>query len=236
MHHDEDNRDSLASHRLRAAELSKGVSGYPVRDMALRLVEPYRTSGSLLDYGAGVGDLLKEIHGLGWFDHLAGADIMPRPASLPEEIGWWQNDLNDPLVDSDRFDVVLSTEVVEHLENPRAMMREIAGFLKPGGVVVMTTPNQESIRSLCSLVFGGHYAAFRGASYPAHITALLQLDLERIAIEAGFNQIEFHHTGHGRLPKVCSVTWQQVSFGWLSGRRFSDNVAMTAVRADHDTP
>ncbi|MEO0531870.1 MAG: methyltransferase domain-containing protein [Planctomycetota bacterium] len=220
----------LAAHRQHAAELSKGISGSGVRRLALRLVQPHGGEAKLLDFGAGTGDLLRDLHGRGWFRQLAGADILTRPDDLPTEIGWLQLDLNETLDEADRFDVVLSTEVIEHLENPRAMMRQLFGLLKPGGKLVLTTPNQESYRSLLSLVLSGHYAAFRGASYPAHITALLRLDLERIAKEAGFEQIEFHPSGHGLLPKLCRWSWQQVSLGVLRGLRFSDNIGMTAVR------
>ena len=49
-------------------------------------------------------------------------------------------------------DVVTALEVIEHLENPRAFCRELARVAKPGGWVVVTTPNQLSLLSLLSLV------------------------------------------------------------------------------------
>ena len=51
-------------------------------------------------------------------------------------------------------------------------------------------PNQESIRSYAGLIFAGHFTHFLGACYPAHITALLRLDLARLCAESGFT-----HTG-----------------------------------------
>jgi SAM-dependent methyltransferase len=41
----------------------------------------------------------------------------------------------------DSFDIVLSHNVVEHLANPLSSFREIARVLKPGGVVLLQTPN-----------------------------------------------------------------------------------------------
>ncbi len=43
------------------------------------------------------------------------------------------------------FDRVLSREVIEHVASPRAMVREIARVLRPGGVAVITTENEESL-------------------------------------------------------------------------------------------
>lgn len=40
------------------------------------------------------------------------------------------------------FDVVISTEVIEHTENPKKAVSELARVLKPGGILVITTPNK----------------------------------------------------------------------------------------------
>jgi 2-polyprenyl-3-methyl-5-hydroxy-6-metoxy-1,4-benzoquinol methylase len=48
---------------------------------------------------------------------------------------------------SDTFDVVLFTEIIEHITfNPIAMWREIHRVLKPGGHLVLTTPNYYALR------------------------------------------------------------------------------------------
>jgi 2-polyprenyl-3-methyl-5-hydroxy-6-metoxy-1,4-benzoquinol methylase len=39
------------------------------------------------------------------------------------------------------FDVVLITEIIEHVAHPDEFLRQVAGLVKPGGCVVMTTPN-----------------------------------------------------------------------------------------------
>ncbi len=47
----------------------------------------------------------------------------------------------------DLFDIVTATEVVEHLEDFRAVLREMHRVLKPGGVCVLSTPNILNINS-----------------------------------------------------------------------------------------
>jgi 2-polyprenyl-3-methyl-5-hydroxy-6-metoxy-1,4-benzoquinol methylase len=87
---------------------------------------------------------------------------------------------------SQTFDLVVSIETIEHLENPRAVMREWRRLLKPGGRLIFTMPNNENIRSILTLLVKGHFQQFTDACYPAHICALLSKDVQRITREAGF--------------------------------------------------
>ncbi len=217
---------NLARQRLDAAIASKGISSEPIRAMALRLLARHQPCGSFLDYGAGVGDLLREIAALAAYSEMAGVDILSRPENLSESIEWFAQDLNSEFFMEKEFDVVVSTEVIEHLENPRATFRNIHRLLKPGGIAIITTPNQNSIRSFATLIFAGHFSAFLGASYPAHITALTILDLMRISKETNFEVLDLCFTDSGGIPKFPGTKWQDVSFGLLRGQYFSDNVAV----------
>jgi 2-polyprenyl-3-methyl-5-hydroxy-6-metoxy-1,4-benzoquinol methylase len=131
-------------------------------------------------------------------------------------------------VEAGSYDLVVAAEVIEHLENPRFLAREWFRILKPGGAVLVSTPNNESWRSIVSLLFRGHYTAFTGDNYPAHINAFLRRDLERILTEAGFTDVQLTYTDSGALPRLTAKSWQEVSFGKLRGVRYSDNVLCTA--------
>jgi 2-polyprenyl-3-methyl-5-hydroxy-6-metoxy-1,4-benzoquinol methylase len=47
----------------------------------------------------------------------------------------------------DLFDVVLITEVIEHVAHPDQFLQKVSGLVKPGGHIVMTTPNGEYFRN-----------------------------------------------------------------------------------------
>lgn len=219
---------SLSESRRLAAELSLGDSSDVIKDTVLRCLDAEGAAGSLLDFGSGKGGLLARLERLKRFDHLAGVDLMPRPADLDPAIDWYQHDLNDDIQLPETFDVVVCSETIEHLENPRHTFRLLNRFLKPQGLLILTMPNQECLRSYVGLLLGGHFTHFLGSNYPAHITALLRLDLVRLCAEAGFSPPQFRYTNSGCIPKLTFLRWQQVSLGLLRGRLFSDNLAMTS--------
>lgn len=226
---------NLHQKRVTSALSTKGTSSDPVYRTTQKLFSTLCLKGDLLEFGAGTGHLIKQLLESGYEGSLTCADILPRPDSLPHAIQWIQADLNDPISATDNsFDVIVSTEVIEHLENPRAAFREFSRLLRPAGTLLVTTPNQESIRSLLGLLIGRHFVAFLDASYPAHITALLQKDFERICLETGFRPPRFVYTDAGGIPKFPHVHWQQLSCGILKGRFFSDNLAVITSKADDD--
>jgi len=214
---------ALEQARKLAAEASGGISIDAIYAAIFRALEEFDAQGSVLDFGAGTGSLTRCLLQLNRFRAVTAADLMERPVDM--KVGWIRADLNDPLPTAgESFDTIIAAEVIEHLENPRAMAREVFRLLKPGGLAVVTTPNNESWRSLLSLAARGHHIAFLNGSYPAHITALVRQDLTRILCEAGFDPPVFRFTDCGGIPGKPTISWQKISAGGLRGLRFSDNL------------
>lgn len=181
----------------------------------------------VLDFGAGVGHLLRGLKAQG-LHNLMGADLLPPPTDF--SVPWKQADLNKfPTEDlRQKFDWVVGVEVIEHLENPRNMIRTLMEMTKPGGHILVTTPNVESLRSILSFIVRGHFVDFLDSSYPAHITPVVPLDLKRIASECGLEIIRLEYSGRGAIPSLTKWNWQQMSASFLKGKRFSDHVLLVA--------
>jgi len=186
----------------------------------------------LVDLGCGSGALFKTV-GTEFADYV-GVDIVRYEAfPVGQHVKLVLGDLDtgrSPLRDS-CADVVCSIETIEHLENPRALFREIVRLVKPGGLVVVTTPNQLTLASKLSLVLKNEFIHFqeRPGLYPSHLTALLEIDLLRMARENGLDDMEAVYTGCGRIP-LSAAQWPRflTARRGRRGRAFSDNVILLA--------
>lgn len=221
----------VTARRMLAGKSTQGISNDAIYAAIEQVIGEKDLRGDVLDYGAGAGHLTGRLLALNRFSRVTGADLMGCATDLIDDVQWIQQDLSQSLRSKDAsFDVVIAAEIIEHLENPRFTMREIFRVLRNGGSVVISTPNNESLRSLLALVLRGHYVAFGDSCYPAHITPLLRKDLMRIFLESGFCEPEFYFTDEGSIPGMPSLKWQTFGLGLLRGLRFSDNIIAVAQK------
>jgi 2-polyprenyl-3-methyl-5-hydroxy-6-metoxy-1,4-benzoquinol methylase len=205
------------------ARQSLGSSGAAIYRTVATLLADRSAKGVLADIGCGSGNLWRELGPS--FSQGIGVDAV-RYEGIPQDVEFIPADLDRlplPLADG-AADVVAAVEVVEHLENPRAFCRELIRVARPGGWVVVTTPNQLSMLSLLTLFVKQRFSAFQDAAYPAHITALLEIDLRRIAGECALEQIEVRYTGEGRVPGTAAHYPAALSSAFP--RLLSDNVVL----------
>lgn len=210
------------------ARRSLGSSGDAIYRMVAEVVaERHPGGGTLLDVGCGSGRLWSWLEDR--FDRYVGVDAVLYDG-FPAKGEFHAADLDRgevPLPDG-FAEVVAAVETVEHLENPRAFVRTLARLAKPGGSVIVTTPNQLSLLSRATLLARGEHNAFRDPQYPAHITALLEVDLRRIAAECGLREVAVRYSGSGRLVLTGAHYPRWLSRLWPRG--FSDNVLLAGRR------
>ena len=205
------------------ARQSLGASGDHIYQMVARTIaQRHSEGGVLVDVGCGQGKLYSLVNNR--FNRYLGVDAI-RYDDLPAQIEFIPFDLDigkAPLPDG-CADVICAVEVIEHLENPRAFVRELVRLAKPGGLVIVTTPNQLSWLSKLTLILKDQFNAFQAAPglYPAHITALLEIDLIRIFTECSLTNIQIDYTNSGRLP---FTPWHWPENLGFRGRAFSDNI------------
>ncbi len=206
------------------ARRSLGASGEAIyRMVASAIASRHAGGGTLVDVGCGSGRLWPFVRER--FGRYVGVDAV-RYDGFPADGELVTADLDSgalPL-DAGCADVAVAVETIEHLENPRALMRSLVRLARPGGWVVVTTPNQLSLLSRATLLARGEHNAFRDGSYPAHITALLEVDLRRIAAECGLAEVSVEYSGSGRLVLSGAHYPRWLSRLWPRG--FSDNVLL----------
>ncbi|HXG53411.1 MAG TPA: methyltransferase domain-containing protein [candidate division Zixibacteria bacterium] len=118
----------------------------------------------VLDSSCGGGDTARKLAGLG-FEVVATDYGAPPPI---EGVKWRIAgvDLNEFLPFRDAcFEGVNLVEVIEHIEHQAQLVREIARVLKPGGVLLVSTPNVLNAFSRLRFLFTGF---LRGRVRPVH--------------------------------------------------------------------
>ncbi len=96
------------------------------------------------------------------------------------------------------FDLVISTEVVEHVYAPRAWARGCYKALKPGGHLICSTPYHGYLKNLLISLSGKWDAHADPLWDGGHIKLWSRSTLSRLLLETGFENLAFK--GAGRLP------------------------------------
>lgn len=173
----------------------------PVIDPLIASLPPGAT---VLDLGCGNGSFLSLFRKRGW--HLHGTDFSPSGIAVARqnfpEIDFTLADATAPSGDLlnrvGQFDLILSTEVIEHVYDPRGFLRTALELLKPGGLLIVTTPYHGYLKNLVLALTGKMDTHFTVLWAHGHIKFWSVATLTKALTEAGFHDV--HMAGAGRLP------------------------------------
>jgi 2-polyprenyl-3-methyl-5-hydroxy-6-metoxy-1,4-benzoquinol methylase len=136
----------------------------------LQLLAPLAAPGRrLLDVGSGAGFFLKAAESAGW--DVEGVEISPAAADYANRVlgvKVRQAKLEDVGFAPDTFDTVTLLDTIEHLGDPERAMAEIFRILKPGGRLILNTPD---LRSISRRVLGESWTILTPAEHLQYYTA-----------------------------------------------------------------
>jgi 2-polyprenyl-3-methyl-5-hydroxy-6-metoxy-1,4-benzoquinol methylase len=109
-----------------------------------------KPGGKLLDVGCGTGDFLKVAQGQGW--DVEGVELSEWASEKARTRGLKvKTGILDDIPDGPTYDVVTLWDVLEHLEDPAAAVAKVGRILKPGGILVVLTVNEDGFIPQMSL-------------------------------------------------------------------------------------
>lgn len=151
-----------------------------------------RPPGTLLDIGCGNGDFAARMQSRGWA--VLGTDADPQAARTVSQKHGFQVDvgeLNDLAYPDGSFDAVTARHVLEHIRDPQQFARECWRILKPGGRLVLVTPNMASHGHR---IFREHW---QGLEPPRHLFLYGPRTLHALAMTCGIGPSSIFSTAQG---------------------------------------
>ena len=205
----------------RTATRAKAWSSPKTSVRTFELLEGLDWSRSrVLDVGAGRGwfskvlaGRLREEHGLDPREHVFPCDAFPESFEVDElECVRTRPDGTLPFPDAS-FDAAVSIEVIEHVEDQLSFLREIARVVKPGGIVVVTTPNVLSMTSRVRTLLWGFPELYDPLPLSdrdtrrlsGHIHPIAPYFLAHVALRAGLERPTLHHDRVKRSSAVLAI-------------------------------
>lgn len=117
-------------------------------------------AGSLLDAGTGAGELAKAMSDRGF--NVTACDVYESDFKYHGQIPFEKANFDEhwPFTQG-TFDYVVCLEVVEHMANPSQLISNLSKALRPGGLLILLTPNILSMKSRLRFLTEGAWEYFR---------------------------------------------------------------------------
>ena len=166
-------------------------------EAALRPLIPVGRAGArhILDAGCGDGAFLAFMHRLGF--RVTGIELAEGAATRARrrcpDADVWIASLEETLpFDDQAFDAIWCTEVLEHLFHVHVALAELSRVLRPGGMLILTTPYHGLLKNLLIALLG-----FDRHFNPeiSHIRFFTRRSLERSLQRAGFEPLSWQGLG-----------------------------------------
>ena len=162
----------------------------------IKLLRKFNSTGRLLEIGSAYGFFL-DLARHHW--QVRGTEIAPEPAAYAREY----LDLDVECVDfvslldePDEYDIICMWDTIEHLNNPVSYLDKAHRWLKPEGIIAITTGD-----------IGSLLARFQGERWrlihpPTHLFYFSKETLSRALVQCGMEVVHFSHVGYRRGIKA----------------------------------
>jgi 2-polyprenyl-3-methyl-5-hydroxy-6-metoxy-1,4-benzoquinol methylase len=200
-----ENMENNESHQIFFGDREKGSLSLDARrQKLLRWIDRYVSSseGKVLDIGCWNGDFLRMLPS-GW--EKWGIDFERHP-SLGPEVHFQTANVEEGLpVEAGCFDLVFAGEIIEHVRATQVFLQRCFETLKPGGILILTTPNLSCCLNLWRwFSLGQPFCVDSDTGQNGHVRYLAPLTLRNSLAKTGFHVLEMASAGGIEFLKIIS--------------------------------
>ena len=189
-----------------------------VHAQAQALFQQYVPAGSsVLDVGAGAGAFSRRLADSGY--RVTALDLDGREWGA-REIPFVQLNIEAGISNSLRatFDAICCLEVIEHVESPWGLLRELYTLTKPGGRLIVSTPNITSFLSRLTFLRTGQFHQFAESDLAyGHISPISAFELSTIAGRVGWKIREVRPGGFLPIFDLSVLSLRTLALSVLRG-------------------
>ena len=182
-----------------AEAAGNGESGEKLTHVFVELVKKIEGVRSICDLGCGNGHITGRLAALGY--EVTGVDASASGIAIARRV-YPNVEFVEALIDRDlrlgQFDLVVSSDVIEHMYRPSDLLEAARALLKPGGQILLGTPYHGYLKNLALAATGKMDAHFSVLHDGGHIKFFSVKTLSRLMKRHGFEDLSF--TFYGRAP------------------------------------
>lgn len=178
-----------------------------------------KPGGNVLDIGCAAGFFLEEGKNAGW--NVQGLELCDSQAQEARKKGFHvvSSSIEDAAFPDSSFDLITLWDVIEHIPEPVSALASVYRWLKPGGHVVLTTPDAGS---WMAKLFRRNWLGFR--SIDEHLFFFNRATMSHALKLAGLTPVSFTYTGkYLSLPRIITRLKYYTRIGTVL-LRFSENM------------
>lgn len=183
-----------------AETAGNGVSGEKLTRVFVELVKRLDGVRTICDLGCGNGHITGRLAELGY--KVTGIDASPSGIEIARQtypkVEFVEAVIDRELSGLGSFDLVISSDVIEHLYRPSDLLEAANALLKPGGQMLLGTPYHGYLKNLVLAATGKMDAHFSALHDGGHIKFFSVPTLSRLMTSHGFTELSF--TFYGRAP------------------------------------
>lgn len=177
-----------------------GESGEKLTHVFVELVKKLDGVRWICDLGCGNGHITGRLAALGY--QVTGVDASESGTKIARRmypgVEFVEATINRDLKDLGSFDLVISSDVIEHLYRPSDLLEAAKSLLKPQGQILLGTPYHGYLKNLVLAATGKMDAHFSALHEGGHIKFFSVRTLSKLMARHGFSDLSF--TFYGRAP------------------------------------